>query len=53
MWNKRYLQKTIAKIIKKEGHDADLNHLNVSNVKDMSGLFEDLDFNGDISGWDV
>ena len=53
MRNKRHLQQTIAKIIEKEGHNADLNDLDVSKVKDMSELFAGSQFNGDISGWDV
>ena len=41
MRNKRHLQQTIAKIIEKEGHNADLNDLDVSNVTDISGMFYD------------
>ena len=60
---------TIAQIVKKEldrlGHDADLNHIDVSNVTDMSfvfcartlngkclGLIYD-DINPDVSKWNV
>ena len=39
--------------IKRLGNNADLNHINVSQVTDMSDLFADSDFNGDISCWDV
>ena len=58
--------KTIYKIVKDEldrlGHDADLNHIDVSEVTDMSSLFScaniDLgptygDLNTDISQWNV
>ncbi|WGK70025.1 BspA family leucine-rich repeat surface protein [Candidatus Haliotispira prima] len=47
--NKAELKALIAEL----GHDADLNHIDVSKVTDMSRLFADSDFNGDISGWDV
>ena len=33
--------------------DADLNHLDVSGITDMEGMFEDSKFNGYISNWDV
>jgi len=39
--------------IKRLGKDADLNHINVSQVTDMHCLFMDTDFQGDISQWDV
>ena len=44
---------TIKKIVKDEierlGYNADLNHIDVSQVTDMSRLFNLGDFNGDIS----
>jgi len=39
--------------IKCLGVHADLNHILVDDVTDMSCLFRDLDFDGDISRWSV
>jgi hypothetical protein len=39
--------------ISKLGVNADLNHIDVSNVTDMSFVFSYSDFDGDISKWDV
>ena len=48
---------TIKEIVKSEikrlGYNADLNHIDVSQVTDMSFLFNDSDFDGDISNWNV
>ena len=48
---------TIKEIVKSEierlGNNADLNHIDVSQVTDMSYLFNGSCFNGDISNWDV
>ena len=46
--NKRGLKKIIKYEIKKQGPNADLNHIDVSDIKDMSCLFKNLNFNGDI-----
>ena len=50
---KAHLQQVIEQRISTYGNNADLNDLDVSNVKDMSRLFENSEFTGDISGWDV
>lgn len=43
----------IAHELNRQGSNANLNHLDVSNVHDMSGVFKDSQFNGDISMWNV
>ena len=45
--------KELIKIINESPVDADLNHLDVSGITDMGGLFSNSKFNGDISKWDV
>ena len=50
---KKELKDIILQRIKEEGKEVDLNDIDVSNITDMSNLFEDLDFNGDISNWNV
>ena len=52
--DKEELKQMILDEIKKQGDEADLNHIDVSNIEDFSSLFSGFRvFNGDISGWDV
>lgn len=57
--DKEHLKALIREAIKKEGYFCDLNFINVSQITDMSGLFDfnsdnELGkFNGNISKWDV
>ena len=50
---KEELRDIIEKRIKQEGNEVDLNDIDVSKITNMSYLFEDTNFNGDISDWDV
>ena len=51
--DKNELEYIIDKRVSKYGPDCDLNDIDVSMITDMSWLFSDLDFTGDISNWDV
>lgn len=51
--NKNELKKLIDQRIKEQGLKCDLNDIDVSEIKDMSALFYNSEFNGDISKWDV
>ena len=50
---KEELKEIIKNRIKEKGNKVDLNDIDVSNIIDMSSLFEEIDFNGNISKWDV
>ena len=47
------LKKIINKLIEERGIKADLNDIDTSQITDMSWLFYESEFNGDISKWNV
>ena len=47
------LEDIIKQKIKSEGNECDLNDIDTSNITNMSSLFLNSDFNGDISKWNV
>lgn len=51
--NKEHLLELIKAEMEIEGHFCDLNHIDVSNITDMSKLFMSSGFNGKISHWDT
>ena len=51
--NKQHLKSLITLAISKYGPKVDLNFIDVSNVTNMSGLFDGSDFDGNISQWNV
>ena len=50
---KEELRNLIKQRIKEEGYEVDLNDIDVSEITDMSYLFRNLNFCGDVSKWDV
>lgn len=51
--SRKELEKLIKQRMKEQGPDCNLNDIDVSEIKDMSALFYNSEFNGDISKWDV
>ena len=51
--DKEELKKIIKRTVRLLGYDCNLNWIDVSNITDMSNLFQNSKFNGDISRWDV
>lgn len=48
-----HLERLVKKEVGDNGYECSLNHIDVSQVTDMSALFADKKFNGDISKWDT
>ena len=51
--DKNELKKLIEKLIKERGNEANLNDIDTSQITDMSYVFMNSTFDGDISNWDV
>lgn len=51
--NRLALRKIIEQEMQLHGEKCDLNHIDVSQIIDMTALFYNSPFNGNISGWDV
>ena len=51
--SKSELKNLIIEQIQTYGTACDLNHIDVSNLHDMTGVFSTLPFNGDVSKWNV
>jgi len=49
----KHLKRLIKNKIKTKGNQCDLNYIDVSDIADMSKIFQDSPFNGDISKWDI
>ena len=51
--DREHLKDLVEQAIEKYGNKCDLNFIDVSKVKDMSEMFFNSKFNGDISKWNV
>ena len=51
--NRQHLVSLVEEHLKKHGYSCDLNHIDVSQITDLSFFFSESIFNGDISQWDV
>ena len=51
--DREHLQQLIQERMAADGPTCDLNHIDVSGVTNMSNLFRQSPFNGNISQWDV
>jgi surface protein len=51
--NRKELEQIVKDLINKRGNEADLNDIDTSEITDMSYIFMNSKFNGDISKWDV
>ena len=49
----QHLWNMVREIIMTQGHACDLNHLDVSNLRNFSQLFEGIPFEGDVSKWNM
>ena len=51
--DRSHLQQLVREHIRVYGNECDLNHIDVCGVTDMSCLFQQSNFNGNISSWNV